>query len=78
MASADFCILTTPIAQRGAVYPHFLSAFFVSYLADKAGDSLSGPGCLYTAKFWGKVLVTSMISKVKWKTEISCYPYREA
>ena len=34
MASADFCILTIPIAQRGAVYHHFLSAVFgVSFLA---------------------------------------------
>jgi hypothetical protein len=35
MASADFCILTIPITQRGAVYPYFLSVFFSSYLIDR-------------------------------------------
>ncbi|AGF78773.1 hypothetical protein UWK_02232 [Desulfocapsa sulfexigens DSM 10523] len=29
MASADFCILTIPIAQSGAVFHHFLSVFFL-------------------------------------------------
>jgi len=45
MASADFCILTIPIAQGGAVCHHFLSAFFISFLTDKAGLSFSVPGC---------------------------------
>jgi len=29
MASADFCILTLPISQRGAISYRFLSAFFI-------------------------------------------------
>jgi len=48
MASADFCILTIPISQRGAISPRFLSAFFVSYLTNRAGHSLSVPGYLLT------------------------------
>jgi hypothetical protein len=48
MASADFCILTVPITQNSAVYPHFLSAFFISYLTIKAGHSLFVPGYLCT------------------------------
>jgi hypothetical protein len=34
MASADFCILTIRITPHDAVFPHFLSAFFVSFFTE--------------------------------------------
>jgi hypothetical protein len=48
MTSADFCILTIPITQYGAVQFHFLPAVFRSYLTDRAGHPLPVPGYLGT------------------------------